>query len=62
MDGYSEHGQYGDNQMQFNEEEYQEEFSRPQQQYDSELGFARNGDGEGNDLRDSIGHRDSASR
>lgn len=61
MDGYSEQGQYGDNQMQFNEKEYREEFGRQEQQYDSELGFALNGDGGGNEMRDSIGHRDPAS-
>lgn len=54
MDGFPEQGQYGDDTMHYNDEEFQQE-------YDSELGFATNGYCEGNEMRDSIGYRDSAS-
>ncbi|KAH7547155.1 hypothetical protein FEM48_Zijuj01G0279400 [Ziziphus jujuba var. spinosa] len=53
MDGFSEQGQYGDDTMHYNDQEFHKEFEQREQQHDSELGFA---------MRDSIGgHRDSAS-
>lgn len=59
MDGYSEQGQFKDHQMQFKDEELRD-FDRQEQQYGSELGSVRNGDGDVNDMRDSVTLHDSA--
>lgn len=55
MDGYSEQDQFKDNHMQFKDEELRD-FDRQEQQY----GSVRNGDGDVNDMRDSVTLHDSA--